>query len=80
MTGPCKSARNATGNPASSSPCRAARGTGLAADDSRTLTITSETDALGDYTGMGALVGIAPLLIFVAVIGAVVFGAYSAFK
>ncbi len=54
--------------------------TGLAADDSRTLTITYETDALGDYTGMGALVGIAPLLIFVAVIGAVVFGAYSAFK
>ena len=54
--------------------------TGLNEDDSRTLTITYETDALTEYTGMGALVAVAPLLIFIAVIGAVVFGAYSSFK
>jgi len=54
--------------------------TGLNDDDSRTLTITYETDALTEYTGMGALVAVAPLLIFIAVIGAVVFGAYSSFK
>jgi len=54
--------------------------TGLAADDSRTLTITYEYDGLEDYTGMGALVGVAPLLLFIGVIGAVLGGLYVGFK
>jgi len=54
--------------------------TGLAADDSRTLVITYEYDGLTDYTGMGALVAVAPLLLFIGVIGAVVGGLYVSFK
>lgn len=54
--------------------------TGLAADDSRTLTITYEYDGLTDYTGMGAMVAVAPLLLFLGVIGAVVGGLYVGFK
>lgn len=54
--------------------------TGLAADDSRTLVITYEYDGLTDYTGMGALVAVAPLLLFIGVIGAVVGGLYGSFK
>lgn len=54
--------------------------TGLAADTTRTLTITYKTDALTDYTGMGAMVSVAPLLIFLGVIGAVLAGLYAGFK
>jgi len=54
--------------------------TGLAADDSRTLTITYEYDGLTDYTGMGAMVAVAPLLLFLGVIGAVIGGLYMGFK
>ena len=54
--------------------------TGLAASESRALTIIYETDGLGDYTGMGALVAVAPLLLFLGVIGAVVGGLYAGFK
>lgn len=54
--------------------------TGLAAADTRGLTITYEYDALTDYTGMGPLVAVAPLLLFIGVIGAVVGGLYMSFK
>jgi hypothetical protein len=54
--------------------------TGLAAADTRTLVLTYEYDGLTDYTGMGALVAVAPLLLFLAVIGAVVGGLYVSFK
>ena len=54
--------------------------TGLAAADTRTLVLTYEYDGLEDYTGMGALVAVAPLLLFLAVIGAVVGGLYVSFK
>lgn len=54
--------------------------TGLAAADTRTLVLTYEYDGLTDYTGMGALVAVAPLLLFLAVIGAVVGGLYVLFK
>jgi hypothetical protein len=54
--------------------------TGLAESDSRTLVITYEYDGLTDYTGMGALVAVAPLLLFIGVIGAVVGGLYVSFK
>jgi len=54
--------------------------TGLAESSTRTLTITYEYDALTDYTGMGELVAVAPLLLFLGVIGAVVGGLYAGFK
>lgn len=53
---------------------------GLAADDTRTLTITYEVDALTDYTGMGQMVAVAPLLLFMGVLGAMVFGLYKGFS
>lgn len=54
--------------------------TGLAESDTRTLTITYEYDGLTDYTGMGALVAVAPLLLFLGVIGAVVGGLFVSFR
>lgn len=42
--------------------------TGLAASDSRTITITYTGDATADYTGLGSLVSIAPLIIFVGLL------------
>jgi len=54
--------------------------TGLAASDTRTLTIVYEYDALTDYTGMGQMVAVAPLLLFMGVLGAMVFGLYKGFS
>ena len=54
--------------------------TGLVESETRTLTIIYEYDGLEDYTGMGALVAVAPLLLFLGVIGAVVGGLYDGFK
>lgn len=54
--------------------------TGLAASDTRTLTIVYEHDALTDYTGMGQMVAVAPLLLFMGVLGAMVFGLYKGFS
>jgi len=54
--------------------------TGLAESDSRTLTIVYEYDGLEDYTGMGAMAGVAPLLIFIGVLGVVMGGLYTSFK
>lgn len=54
--------------------------TGLAASDTRTLTITYEFDALTDYTGMSAMVGMTPLLIWVAILAIVVGGTWFAMK
>lgn len=54
--------------------------TGLAESDTRTLTIVHETDALTDYTGMGQMVAVAPLLLFMGVLGAMVFGLYQGFR
>lgn len=54
--------------------------TGLAESDTRTLTVQYEYDALTNYTGMGALVGITPLLIWVAILATVVAGTWFAFK
>ncbi|AAW39851.1 hypothetical protein [Dehalococcoides mccartyi] len=54
--------------------------TGLAAEDSRTLTITYEHDALTGFTGMGAFAGIIPLLILVAIISVLVAGIWSSVK
>ena len=54
--------------------------TGLAESKTRTLTITYEYDGLTTYTGMGALVGVAPLLIFISILGVVMGGLYVSFK
>ena len=54
--------------------------TGLVASDSRVLTLVYEYDGLTDYTGMGAIVAVAPLLLFLGVIGAVIGGLYVGFK
>ncbi len=54
--------------------------TGLAAADTRALILTYEYDGLTDYTGMGALVAVAPLLLFLGVIGAVIGGLYLNFR
>lgn len=54
--------------------------TGLAASDTRTLTLVYEYDGLTDYTGMGQMVAVAPLLLFMGVLGAMVFGLYKGFS
>lgn len=54
--------------------------TGLAAEDSRTLTITYEYDALTGFTGMGAFAGIIPLLILVAIVAVLIGGIWSSVK
>lgn len=53
---------------------------GLAANSTRTLTITYQTAALGEYTGLAAIVKVAPLIIFVSIIGVALGGAYFSFK
>ena len=53
---------------------------GLTVSETRTLVITHEYDGLTTYTGMGALVAIAPLLLFIAVLGVVIGGLYGSFK
>lgn len=47
---------------------------------STTMTVTYEVDGLTDYTGMGALVGITPLLIWIAVLATVIGGIWFAVK
>jgi len=54
--------------------------TGLAESDTRTLTITYSYDALEEYTGMSAMVGMTPLLIWVAILAIVVGGTWFAVK
>ncbi len=54
--------------------------TGLAAADTRGLTVAYTNDALTNYTGMSAMVGVTPLLIWVAIIGIAVAGIWVGFK
>ena len=54
--------------------------TGLVAEDTRTLTIVYEYDALTEYTGMSSMVGITPLLIWVSILAIVIGGTWYAFK
>lgn len=53
---------------------------GLEDDSSRTLVVTYKMDRLVDYTGMSAMVQLAPMLLFLGVIGAVLAGLYAGFK
>jgi hypothetical protein len=49
-------------------------------DDSTKLTVTYDIDALTEYTGMGAMVGLTPLLIWIAILGSVIGGLFFALK
>lgn len=53
---------------------------GLATSATRDITVVYEIDALTDYTGLSAIVGIAPLIVFVSILGVAVAGAYFSFK
>ena len=52
--------------------------TGLEADNSRTLTITYEIDALNDYIGAGLGATIWPIMLVLGVIGIIVAAVYQA--
>lgn len=54
--------------------------TGLVESKTRDLTIQEEHDALTSFTGMGPLVGITPLLIWIAILATVIAGTWLAFK
>lgn len=49
---------------------------GLATSATRTIAVTYNVDALTDYTGLGAIVGVSPMLIFIGILGVVVAGAW----
>ena len=74
----------ATGQTLSASAYAAATETltisGFSANTSYITTAVYEYDALTDYTGMGALVAITPLLIWIAVLATVLGGIYFAVK
>jgi hypothetical protein len=53
---------------------------GLETSATRDLTVDYQVDALTDYTGMGALVGITPLLIWVSILGIVIAGIWFGIK
>jgi hypothetical protein len=48
--------------------------------DSTTATVTYEVDGLTDYTGMGSMVSLTPLLIWIAILAAVIGGVWLSFK
>ena len=54
--------------------------TGLAESDTRDLTVTYEYGALDNYTGMDAIVGMTPLLIWVAILAMLGAGTWFAMK
>lgn len=49
---------------------------GLSANVTRLLTVLYETDALTEFTGLGALVSIAPLLVFIGIVAMISGGIY----
>lgn len=54
--------------------------TGLAASDTRELIVTYQIAALDDYTGLDAIVAVAPLLLFIGILGAIIGGLWSSWK
>jgi hypothetical protein len=54
--------------------------TGLADDDTRELIVTYQIAALDDYTGLDAIVAVAPLLLFIGILGAIIGGLWSSWK
>ena len=49
-------------------------------DDSTKATVTYEVDALTEFTGMGTIVGMTPLLIWIGVLASVLGGIYFSVK
>jgi len=54
--------------------------TGLEADGTRTLTVVYDTAGLDDYTGLDPMVAVAPLLLFIGILGAIIGGLWSQWK
>jgi len=54
--------------------------TGLTASESRTLTVIYDSDNLSDYTGLGTIVSLSPLIIWLVILGALGIGLYSNVK
>lgn len=50
--------------------------TGLGADTPQDITVTYDYDATSDFTGLGDMMGITPLLIWIAIIGVIAFGGF----
>jgi len=74
---------NANDTPAASSYTDATKTLtvgGLEAEATRDLTVAYEYDALTDYTGMGSLVSMTPLLLFVGLIFGAGFSIWSSAK
>ena len=49
---------------------------GLTADTTRNLTITYETESMGVFTGLGSIVKVAPLIIFIGLLAGGGFGLF----
>lgn len=54
--------------------------TGLAANSTRNLTVAYQVGRLGDYTGLDSIVSLAPLLLIIGMLGAILGGTYLAWK
>ncbi len=54
--------------------------TGLEASSTRIMNVTYASDALDNYTGLAAIVKVAPLIVFVSILGVAIGGAYFSFK
>ncbi len=54
--------------------------TGLGAVTPQDITVTYDYDATADYTGLGEMMGLTPLLIWIAIIGAIAFGGFMFVK
>lgn len=53
---------------------------GLEASSTRLLTVNYASTGLNNYTGLGAIVRVAPLIVFVSILGVAIGGAYWSFK
>ena len=54
--------------------------TGLGADTPQDITVTYDIDGTTDFTGLGEIMGLTPLLIWVAIIGGVLFAGWGVAK
>ena len=54
--------------------------TGLEASSTRIMNVNYASTALDNYTGLSAIVKVAPLIVFVSILGVAIGGAYFSFK
>lgn len=50
--------------------------TGLGADTPQDITVTYDYDATTDFTGLGDMMGLTPLLMWISIIGVIAFGGF----